>query len=759
VLVTLHDDKAVVKVIDFGIANATGQQLTEKTLFTNFAQMIGTPLYMSPEQSQLSGLDIDTRSDIYSLGVLLYELLTGTTPLDKERLRTAAYDEILRIIREEEPAKPSTRISNLGQAATGVSANRQSDPRRLVQLCRRELDWIVMRALEKDRNRRYETASSFAADVQRYLNDEPVQACPPSALYRFRKFTRRHRAALTTVSAVTLTIVMALAAGGGLIWRANRELRQTLYFQNIALADREWSANNFSRVEKLLEECPADLRSWEWHYIKRLRHKGLPIMEHTAVVLDVAVSPDGRQIAACQDEFIKLWDAQTGQNLGTLEGHRGRVSSVAFSPDGRWLEAGSWDGKVKIWDAQTGQNMGTLEGHQCKVSSVAFSPDGKRLASAGEADAGGREVTIWDAATGQVVLTLQGHAGPVRCVTFSPDNQRLATGGFERSSISVWDAETGQMLLTLGDDTPTLQGACVAFSPDGRLLASCCGGDRWSGEGYLKVWDAKTGQEVLDLRGHSRGAQCVAFSPDGLRLASGSVDQTVKLWDVATGKEALTLRGHHHLICSVVFSPDGNRLISSGADQTVRVWDATPSIGEEEEDCITLRGHSGAVTGVAFHPQDPAVLGSASADGTVKLWNTRTAKALRTISAHTGAVRSLALSSDGHLLATVGDDKLIHLWHTEGGTLIKTPPSPQRGLNVSVAFLPDGRRIAFAGFNVAVRTWDVSSGNAVHEFPPSHTWAIYSVACSPNGRHIASAKPRATDVTTEYKVETREIGS
>src|SRR5437588_891771 len=173
VLVTLHDDRAVVKVIDFGVAKATGQQLTEKTPFTHFAQLIGTPLYMSPEQAQMSGLDIDTRSDVYALGVLLYELLTGTTPFDQERLRTADFDEIRRMIREEEPAKPSTRISTLGQAATGMSANRKNDPRRLAQVCRGELDWIVMKALEKDRNRRYESASAFAADVQRYLRDEP----------------------------------------------------------------------------------------------------------------------------------------------------------------------------------------------------------------------------------------------------------------------------------------------------------------------------------------------------------------------------------------------------------------------------------------------------------------------------------------------------------------------------------------------------------------------------------------------------------
>jgi tetratricopeptide (TPR) repeat protein len=288
VLVTLHDGMPVVKVIDFGIAKALGQQLTDKTLFTNFAQMIGTPLYMSPEQAEWSGLDVDTRSDIYSLGVLLYELLTGTTPFDKERLQQASFDEIRRIIREEEPPKPSTRMSQqvgrfskpshdqagtpmseqvgrfskpshdtagpTAQAATTAAEKRRSDPRKLSRLFRGELDWIVMKALEKDRNRRYETASAFAADVGRYLKDEPVQACPPSAWYKLRKLARRKKTAL----AMAACVFLALAGIAGSVGWAVRDRVARDHDQ----AAREEALDK--EVERLLDEARPLIDQGKW---------------------------------------------------------------------------------------------------------------------------------------------------------------------------------------------------------------------------------------------------------------------------------------------------------------------------------------------------------------------------------------------------------------------------------------------------------------------------------------------------------------
>src|SRR5438445_8538038 len=205
----LYDGKPVPKVIDFGVAKAAGPRLTEHTLFTEFGQVVGTFEYMSPEQAELNQLDIDTRSDIYSLGVLLYELLTGTTPLERKRFKEVAFLEVLRLIREEESPRLSTRLSTT-EGLPSIAANRGLEPKKLSGLVRGELDWIVMKTLEKDRNRRYETANGLAMDVQRYLADEPVQACPPSQTYRLKKFLRRNKGPVLAASFVLLALVGAI---------------------------------------------------------------------------------------------------------------------------------------------------------------------------------------------------------------------------------------------------------------------------------------------------------------------------------------------------------------------------------------------------------------------------------------------------------------------------------------------------------------------------------------------------------------------
>jgi serine/threonine protein kinase len=225
VMITLHDGKPVPKVIDFGIAKATQHRLTEKTLFTDFRHFMGTPVYMSPEQAEMSGLDVDTRSDIYSLGILLYELLTGSTPLEEKMLLNAAHDEMCRMIREEEPEKPSTRLSTLGEMLAEVAKHRHVQPDQLCKIVRGDLDWVVMKTLEKDRTRRYETANELVLDIERHLRDEPVVAGPPSAVYRIKKFLRRNRVLVTSVATVMVVLVGGIVASTIFAVRAERQAK------------------------------------------------------------------------------------------------------------------------------------------------------------------------------------------------------------------------------------------------------------------------------------------------------------------------------------------------------------------------------------------------------------------------------------------------------------------------------------------------------------------------------------------------------
>jgi eukaryotic-like serine/threonine-protein kinase len=754
VLVTLHDGVPVPKVIDFGIAKAAGHQLTEKTLFTNFAQMIGTPLYMSPEQAELSGLDVDTRSDIYSLGVLLYELLTGTTPFDKERLRTAGYDEIRRIIREEQPAKPSTRMSTLGQAAATVSANRGSEPRKLSALFRGELDWIVMKALEKDRNRRYESASAFAADVERYLADEPVQACPPSAWYRFRKFARRNKAAVLTSAGVALGVLLAI--GSALVMQAannaaiKEEQKQTnaalerekqvnddlvksverevraKYRQNVQLADRELAAENIGRAEELLDECPAALRGWEWHYLKR-RHYREPVTfrGHGDWVSGVAFSPDGSRAVSGSDIStiigdVKVWDTATGKTIRTLIGHIAPVAGVDYSNDGKTIASAGWDGTVRLWDTSTWETRHKLAGHAGYVSCVAISPDSGLVASGGE----DQTVKLWNATTGQVVRTLRGHISGLFRVAFSPDGRTLASASFDET-VRIWDVGTGNELHTLRGHAGAVLG--VAYSRDGRRLASA------GFDGIVNVWDPMTGAQVVTIRADLFFAMSVAFNRDGTRLAVGGWDKTVKLFEPETGHEVLTLRGGHtDMVTGVTFSQDGRLLASASLDRSVKVWDATPWSGTEGGESLVLRGDGDALHAMTYSP-DGRYLASTGFDGAVTLWDPLTGKELKSLRSDAGAVFNLQFSRDSRRLVSANSRGVVKVWDVAAGKELST----FHGNLASATLSPDGQRVAWWRVGGIVDIREAESGRQLLEFH-AHPAPVIWGSFSPNGKRLVT---------------------
>ena len=551
ILVSLHDGVPVPVVIDFGIAKATEQKLTDKTLFTAFEQFIGTPAYTSPEQAEMSRLDIDTRSDIYALGVLLYELLTGKTPFDATTLISAGLEEMRRIIREQEPLRPSTRLSVMVQGElTTTAQRRQADSPKLISLLRGDLDWIVMKCLEKDRTRRYDSANGLAQDIERHLKNEPVLACPPSTAYKARKFIRRNQVMVGAGAAVVAALVLGIVVSTWLAVRATRaeraqgrlrlsavaneqkavaaqaneaaqgrEAQRHLYAAKLNLAQQAWEQNNVGQAERLLEETATyPDRGFEWYY----------------------------------------WQRQTHQALKTLRGHMEYVSSVAFSPDGQRIVTGSFDQTAKVWEAGSGRGLLTIKGNGARIWSVAFSPDGWRIVTGG-ADGTAK---VWEAASGRELLRLKGHSAMIVSVAFSPDGQRVVTGSLDQTA-KVWDIANGKELLTLKGHSYDL--LFVAFTPDGQRIVT------GSGDNTVKVWEAANGRELVTMKGHGAAIR-VAVSPDGQRIVTSDTDGTAKVREAASGRELLTLKGHRAMIVSVAFSPDGQRIVTGSYDRTAKVW-------------------------------------------------------------------------------------------------------------------------------------------------------------------------------------------
>jgi WD40 repeat protein/tRNA A-37 threonylcarbamoyl transferase component Bud32 len=770
VLVAVQDGQPMPKVIDFGVAKALHHQLTDQSLYTEIGQVIGTLEYMSPEQAELSALDIDTRADVYALGVVLYELLTGTTPLDPKRLRSAAYTEVVRLIREAEPPKPSTRLTQSNESLAGLAAQRRTNSAGLMKQVRGELDWIVMRCLEKDRTRRYQTANGLARDVEHYLRDEPVEACPPSAGYRLRKFARRYRAALAVAA-----MAVALLALGALVstWQAvratgaeraavaaftaeaearNQAEQQTEiakhqteiaskraedlawedYINRVNRAYREVQEDNIALAEDLLHGCQPERRGWEWHYVNRLGHpERLSVDVPAGCVSAVAFSPDGSQIA-------------TG-------------SGWPFS-------VGKGGPNVVLWDRKTGHQRLALSGTEHHIWSLAFSPDGEKLAVGGRSfPTGSPQITVRDAKTGAILWAAHEPTLPqAMSVAFSPDGKSLAVGFGEYSGSGIYPVKLYE--VASGRETVSILGPkggvnAVAFDRDGRHLAV-------TGSKVIEVWEVRTQTKVTELHGHDEWVYCVAFSPDGRWLATGGWDRTIKLWDAATGKERMTILAHEGFVLDLAFSPDSRSLASASEDRSVRLWEVPNGrqIG-------VLHGHTDFVQAVAFAP-DGGELATGGLEGKLKVWGRRTSLPV-VVGGVYPAMLGLWYRRDGCRIVSTstpsGGVVTTKCWDPSTGELDPTwtridraklkdvylpyPTQITPGVPLPSTVSPDGRLFAgvlgqvglsrpdersqsYVASTVEVR--NVATSQIVYTLI-SHTAEVVCVAFSPDGRRIATA--------------------
>lgn len=600
IMVTLHDGKPVVKVIDFGVSKAIHQRLTEKTLFTAYGQMIGKPQYMSPEQAEMSGLDVDTRSDVYSLGVLLYELLTGTTPLEAERLRAAGYAEMQKLIREEEPPKPSTRLSGTDEKLTVIAKHRSATPERLHRLVRGDLDWIVMRALEKDRSRRYESASDLQRDVERFLNREAVSACPPSAIYRTRKFIRRNRLAVVVAASISLTLIFGLLGTSGALMWAVREMRRavraeadavakadeaesereraqnfadslsrTLYAADMNNAMTAWERNDLRQMKKLLEKyARSPLRRWEWYHLNSL-HDGAqapPFATPLLSPLRLYASPNNGKAVATYSRGAMLSvigaDGARVLSVGELTPGRFNFSYAAFSPNAKMLahpddsfsriivrHTNSLDVKCEIPIPENGDTSGT------HIATAAFSPDSRCLAI-GVVNWG---VAIYDLEAQRFGSRMDVPGmGTCEVIEYSSDGKYLAVSS---EPITVWSVQDCTKVHELSGHVQEV--TSIRFVCDDAWLISA------SRDRSMIVWDAKTGARIRTLDHFEAEVRRLAYDPTRQELAVGLRNRTLKIWSLPDFTEVEEIRGYNGLY-ALDFFPDG-RLVYGALDGKIKV--------------------------------------------------------------------------------------------------------------------------------------------------------------------------------------------
>lgn len=676
---------------DFGLAK---HKLGSVTI-TLDGRLLGTPAYMSPEQARGRATEVDARSDIYSLGVILYEMLAGRTPFQGDLRMLVA-----QILFDDPP--PIAR---------------------LVAHVPRDVETIALKCLEKLPARRYQTAAELAEDLRRFLDGQPIQARPVGRIARAWRWCRRRPATVALLAALALVIAGAAAAISASHWRTVATLRtvqEQSYFDRLSTASQEWLANDRREALTALKNCPEELRGFEWSYLERLFHS--PETKLQAVNGVFAFSPDGRRI--CTDfsarPGLQFWDAATGRQTGGTINGQAWTSSLEYSPDGQMIIT---DDQVKrtlcLRRAVDGRLIRTFGTHRREVLDAHFSFDGRHVISWGRDNA----VRVWESETGEAVATIQFAGRRVRWITVSPVDDRVAvsTGRVGDGRLEIWDARTGTRLHEIPTGGAAVTG--LAFSPDGQVLATA------QPHGAIQFWRLNPVHRHLIISSRVAAYPRLTFDPEGKRIAAEAEDGSIRIWDVAEGTELRALRGHLPPTANLKFSPDGSRLAATARDQALLVWDTTTDQGT-----VALRGGETPVIDLDFDARGSRLVGTFK-DGAIGLWDTATGARLWMIPAEESRAARAAFSPDGRTLAVAANDATVRILDAVDGR----PVFQFRGHAAAVRavdFSPDGKWVASSGGGGQVIVWDAATGKTVRS-RTFKTVEIRTLAFHPDGNRLA----------------------